>query len=130
MQFPTRDAGALCCRRGSRDADHDLASSLACPEVSKRVRDPTQRILPIDHRGELPGFDQLLQHDQIVMPYPGQEPNSLAPAARQELRLDQAPQRCPKPARRAAEHQFPARSQDTRCQSAYERLAPISNETS
>jgi hypothetical protein len=48
------------------------------------------------------------------MPHPGQERgDSLAPDARQQLRLEQAREDCPQPLGRTDEHKGPLRGQDT-----------------
>lgn len=47
--------------------DDDFASSVACPDVTRGIGDRVQRLLAIDHRGQLSGVDELLQRDYVLI---------------------------------------------------------------
>ena len=64
---PLQMAKPRCAsRRSVSNGDDDLPTCLSRLQVADRVGDLAQRERPIDHRRDLPRFDQLLQEDESV----------------------------------------------------------------
>jgi hypothetical protein len=47
--------------------DDDFSPSVSALDVAESRRGLVQRVLPVDDRSKLPGFDKLLQDDQVLM---------------------------------------------------------------
>src|SRR5262249_2080004 len=89
--------GAVQCSRAfaaiGSHGNHDFSSSVSGFDVAKRRGGLVQRVFPVDDRLELPGFDELLERDKVLMVRDRKIPAQLlAHEGRQEKRLYEAQQ--------------------------------------